>query len=239
MKKSASELLATNVNRLLLNVIRDTPEEQTWKDLARDGSINAVLPSETLELIRKQYPDASLQQEWTKSLHEKRVRMLSTEDAAINGHIEEAFRAMPILTFSSGHGVIASRTAASFASSHQQDMADLVSTYEAQFPLTDASYARDSLYGYIDSDRQALKRRHYEVAQAEDSDPLKKRGDGTDLTALRNYSRVGGVLNGELPENGTAHVSNIAWTHSESGVSFYVIPQTARSYSLGRSMPIW
>ena len=216
-------MVEANVKRFMVSVLRDAPEDTTWMTVQKQGSIAALMPPETLERMRRQYPDIPTQIAWAKSLQMNREAVLSAEDAAVNGHIEDVIASMPRYV----------------VTNNQTGFADLVSTYESQFPLRQTDYARDNLFRYIGSIR-AQRIAPGEVAETvQDVDNVAQRAARVgDVEALRNYGRVGGVIIGAPPSTkATVPIADISWSWTDGRVHLTLTPLGGSPIDIGAFDP--
>lgn len=197
VKKSASKMVELNADRLMVNMMRDTPEETAWAQTRAMGSIDALLSPELTERLRKQFPSTATQKDWAANLRKMRTAVLSREDVAVGAHSTDILADMPRWTLEED----------------RSSLAALVSTYESQFPLEAKNYSRDDLFASIGELSKHQHPHGMEATAILDSDPVQARATRVgDIEALRNYSRVGGVLIGALPRSKSAlHVRDINW----------------------------
>jgi hypothetical protein len=219
VKNSASKIVELNANRFMVDVMRDVPAEATWAGARDRGSIDVLLSPELTERLRAQYPTAATQKTWADALRKMRTNDLSKEDAAVSADITQAIARMPV------DKII----------DDPSSFAELVSTYESQFPLEEKTYSRDHLFAYLSDIRKQAKDAGLEVADVQDSDPVQTRTTRTgDVEALRNYSRVGGVLIGASPRKASPiHVQDITWSIHNGSIEINLTRADGSSVLLG------
>ncbi len=222
IKKSVSKWIDQNVNRLMINVMRDVPEDKTWATIQEQGSIAALFPPETLERMQNQFPSVKQQAQWTVALNNNRVSEMSVEDPVLRGQIDDVIENMPPY----------------FVAQNRAKLADLVSTYEAQFPLKDNSYVRDRLYAQITDLTKDLPA-DYRPPVSDNTDSVATRlTRAEDVEALRNYSRVGGVIIGAPPRNESpVHIQDISWSSENGRLHIALVTDGGSSMDLGAFDP--
>src|SRR5271157_1929926 len=203
----------------MVDVITDVPQEQAWEHIGNEDSISTVIPFSDTEKIRALYPSSAEQGAWAKTLSDTRVAALSVEDQQISANIEEALSKVPVW----------------FALENQARLADLVSTYESQFPVMNKTYKRDELFAATTQTRREEMLKGASVQTVKDTDSVAVRlARAGDIAALRNYSRLGGVLIGKGPTQGsTLHLKDIQWWQSDKGISISLLQPNGRSFVLG------
>jgi hypothetical protein len=224
MKKSASDMLQTAVNHLMIDVIKEVPPDQAWSAINSDDSALAVFAPAELEKLNSVYPTSAVQAQWAKTILDNRTAQLSMEDREISSNVKEALSKVPTR----------------FATKNQLKLAELVSTYESEFPLDNKTYNRDRVFSVISEIRKKKEAQGLHEDTVADNNSVDVRlSRSKDFEALRNYSRVGGVLIGRSSsKGGPLAIKDVEWSRTDDDrITISLVNADGSAVSIGRFRP--
>ena len=212
----------------MLAILKDAPGNSAWEAVRNEKLLPTVLPAQVLDDLTKLFPDAATQAQWAEDVRKRRLAALSAETENGAERIQQAVGQMPRLT----------------TLDRETEVANLVSTYESEFPLIEKTYLRDSVLKDLVNARKELQVRFkdagFELPDMAEVESVGARvARSTKVEALRNFSRVGGILIGRPPERRipTLHVNDIRWTRQSGRVTLVVEAETGEPVRLGTFEP--
>jgi hypothetical protein len=206
LQARAQKAVHTAINHTLTAMFHDVSAEDFLEHLPENDSLWNVLTKDDSDILRKAYADVGVQKDWATQLRSDRLGVESHENDA------DVFNAKRILA----------DLPEEVAFGRETELANLVSTYEAEFPVSDQKYTRDAVTGLLGQKRASLGG---DVPVYEDSNNLTSRIDrAIDYEKLRSYSRVGGVLIGRDPMSTQSfHLADIDWKITGDRISLRLV----------------
>ena len=215
IKKRSGKTLKTAVNRALVAMLRDVPPEQALREIRADNSLFTLLTEGEKDILKRAYPSMETQGKWAEELHTKRLQTLS------NDAIEQAERVRQVID-SLPPGLTVN---------NEESVADLVGTFNGEFPLSGDDRSRESIFQVLNEKRKGIGE-----APVGDNNKIDDRiARSTNYEKLRSYGRVGGILIGREPKDGSKSLnfSDIAWVVSNKQVSFSLRRSDGRDFQIG------
>lgn len=221
MKQYAHSLLKATENKLMVAMMHDDPPKTIWRTVRTQDAVTTILPNDVLQGLIDLYPSRTDQAASINAIRAQRGAAAHTSDADETAEVIDAIQSMPaVVTFA-----------------EEQNLLNLASTYESEFPVESSPYTRDRLFLAFRDFRNDLRSQvggNSVPALTDDNDVVKRMLRSGDVEALRNYSRVGGVLIGLDPNNElTLHLRDLMWQRTGDAISISVIDPDGRSISLG------